>query len=167
MSNFESTALSTDNTSSGLAGAAAPAASSAATTTSGGISSPAPSGADGDGTPLTAEETADVFSEQPTGDVPTAEEMEDRKDATSSADNLLPTDKLQNGLKNVRARPPLLLSLSSPPAPTLRSFRRSGVVSWRHLSLVSMPCTDWGSVFVTPKASKLVLHHDIRSMPER
>ena len=75
-------------------------------------SSPAPGG---DSTPLTAEETAEVFSEQPTGDVPTAEEMEDRKDATSSADNLLPTDKLQNGLKNVSSTVPALSG--SPPRP--------------------------------------------------
>lgn len=101
MSSFESTALSTDTTSlppdSTTTAPAASSSSSAAASASGANS--------GDGaTPLNAEETAEVFSEQPTGDVPTAEEMEDRKDATSSADNLLPTDKLQNGLRNVRER---------------------------------------------------------------
>eukprot|EP00752_Nemacystus_decipiens_P014370 g12782.t1 len=98
MSNFESTALSTDSTSSDLAGSTPPDASAAAENSGGLSASP---GGDSS-TPLTAEETAEVFSEQPTGDVPTAEEMEDRKDATSSADNLLPTDKLHNGLKNAR-----------------------------------------------------------------
>lgn len=106
MSNFESTALSTDSTSSDLAGSTPAAASAAAS--SGGIIPGGVSSA----TPLTAEETAEVFSEQPTGDVPTAEEMDDRKDATSSADNLLPTDKLQNGLKNVSS-PPLCRSPGS------------------------------------------------------
>eukprot|EP00903_Cladosiphon_okamuranus_P019174 g17636.t1 len=105
MSNFESTALSTDSTSSDLAGSTPAASSAAAAGGSGGITSgesSATTAPGGDSTPLTAEETAAVFSEQPTGDVPTAEEMEDRKDATSSADNLLPTDKLQNGLKNAK-----------------------------------------------------------------
>ena len=103
MSNFESTALSTDTTS--LPSSATPATSAATPTSESGATSssqPVAAAAAADGTtPLTAEETAEVFSEQPTGDGPTAEEMEDRKDATSSADNLLPTDKLQNGLKNV------------------------------------------------------------------
>lgn len=110
MSNFESTALSTDSTSSDLAGSTPAAASAAAS--SGGIIPGGVSSAPGGDTPLTAEETAEVFSEQPTGDVPTAEEMDDRKDATSSADNLLPTDKLQNGLKNVSS-PPLCRSPGS------------------------------------------------------
>lgn len=51
--------------------------------------------------PLTAEETHAVLSEQPTGAEPSESEMGDRKDAQSSADNLLPTDKLENGLKHV------------------------------------------------------------------
>lgn len=103
MSSFESTALSTDTTSLPPGSAATPAASSEAGTPASAAAAAASGATSGDGaTPLSAEETAEVFSEQPTGDVPTAEEMEDRKDATSSADNLLPTDKLQNGLKNVR-----------------------------------------------------------------
>lgn len=113
MSGFETAALSDSNTGGSAGGSAASASSPA----SGGITvvgvssaaeqAPAPGVAvvGGDGgsgsTPLSAEETAAVFSEQPTGDVPSASEMEDRKDATSSSDNLLPTDKLQNGLKNV------------------------------------------------------------------
>lgn len=52
--------------------------------------------------PLTAEETHAVLSEQPTGAEPSESEMGDRKDAQSSADNLLPTDKLENGLKHAR-----------------------------------------------------------------
>lgn len=54
-----------------------------------------------DATPLSAEEAQAVMSEQPTGSVPSAEEMEDRKDVESSVDNLLPTEKLENGLKHV------------------------------------------------------------------
>ncbi|CAM9639315.1 unnamed protein product [Pylaiella littoralis] len=114
MSGFETAALSDSNTGGSAGGSAASASSPA----SGGITvvgvssaaeqAPAPGvavvGGDGgsDSTPLSAEETAAVFSEQPTGDVPSASEMEDRKDATSSSDNLLPTDKLQNGLKNAK-----------------------------------------------------------------
>lgn len=55
-----------------------------------------------DATPLSAEETQAVMNEQPMGAVPSAEEMEDRKDVESSVDNLLPTEKLENGLKHVR-----------------------------------------------------------------
>lgn len=60
---------------------------------------------------LAADETEAVTSEQPTGDIPSAEEMDDRKDVQSSADNLLPTDKLENGLKHV-SRMVLVLRLS-------------------------------------------------------
>lgn len=63
-------------------------------------------GADGGGrgTPLSEEEIAAVVSEQPTGEAPSAEEMEGRRkeEVNSSADNFLPTDKLENGLKHVR-----------------------------------------------------------------
>ena len=58
-------------------------------------------GGGGGSEPLTAEETHAVLSEQPTGAEPSESEMGDRKDAQSSADNLLPTDKLENGLKHV------------------------------------------------------------------
>lgn len=113
MSSFESTAVSnTSNSAGGGAGGSAASASSASggITVDGGSSAaktaPAPGvvaavGGDSGSTQLNAEETAAVISEQPTGDVPSFEEMDDRKDATSSSDNLLPTDKLQNGLKNV------------------------------------------------------------------
>ena len=81
----------------------------------GGASSYAPAAADvdsggggagggGGSEPLTAEEAQAVLSEQPTGVEPSESEMGDRKDARSSADNLLPTDKLENGLKHVRER---------------------------------------------------------------
>ncbi|CAM9449472.1 unnamed protein product [Ectocarpus sp. 8 AP-2014] len=103
MSDFESTAISTEsNTSSSSAPAAAAAAAGGGISSSGTSSLPGVDNSSSSSTPLTVEETADVFNEQPTGDVPSAEEMEDRKDATSSSDNLLPTDKLENGLRHAK-----------------------------------------------------------------
>ena len=52
-------------------------------------------------TPLTAEEMQAVMSEQPTGAAPSSEEIEDRRDAQSSAQNLVPREKLENGIKQV------------------------------------------------------------------
>lgn len=110
MSNFESTAITTSGSSASDGSAPVPAAAAAAAGGGGGItpSASAPTAGVGDSTPLSAEEADDVFSAQPTGDEPSAEEMEDRKDATSSADNLLPKDKLENGLKHVRSHLPHL-----------------------------------------------------------
>ncbi|CAN0299120.1 unnamed protein product, partial [Ascophyllum nodosum] len=54
-------------------------------------------------TPLTAEEMQAVMSEQPTGAAPSSEEIEDRRDAQSSAQNLVPREKLENGIKQARA----------------------------------------------------------------
>lgn len=58
-----------------------------------------------EGTPMSSEDMEAIISE-PTGPVPSAEEMEDRddarRDAQRSADNLFPKEKLENGLKHVR-----------------------------------------------------------------
>ncbi|CAN0416439.1 unnamed protein product [Ectocarpus sp. 12 AP-2014] len=103
MSDFESTAISTEsNTSSSSAPAAAAAAAGGGISSGTGSFPGVGNSSSSSSTPLTAEETADVFNEQPTGEVPSAEEMEDRKDATSSSDNLLPTDKLENGLRHAK-----------------------------------------------------------------
>lgn len=104
----QTSAPSTIGASSGLA--AMPDSSSgslggapSAASTGGGDGGGSGNGLAGDGkTPLTEEEERAVMNEQPTGDGPSAEEMDDRKDAQSSADNLLPTEKLENGLKHVR-----------------------------------------------------------------
>lgn len=55
----------------------------------------------GSSTPLTAEEMNAVLSEQPTGAAPSPDEIEDRRDAQNSAQNVLPREKFENGLKQV------------------------------------------------------------------
>lgn len=57
-----------------------------------------------EGASISAEDM-DAIMTEPTGPVPSSEEMEDREDARRdvrrSADNLLPREKLENGLKQV------------------------------------------------------------------
>lgn len=59
----------------------------------------------GDGMAVSSEDMAAIMNE-PTGETPSAVEMEregeERRNAQTSADNLLPRDKLQNGFKHVR-----------------------------------------------------------------